>query len=307
MSEQAAAQPSPSAAHLQPAEQHPRPAGGDDDELELSLAPIEQAIIDSAALPGSHHEEEQHAAENLQRLEADRDLVEQLRADGFTGPRFDLFQRMLVSYGIPVIRSWITRRLIYDLCAAHGRGMKALAPDEVREYLAGRAGQDDRVELALETVAIALKMFRERALLGGQWSPEKGAALGTYFIGACLLAFPNVFRSWVREYKRWQPVQRYGLPDSAGEQLKDRRQSLDRGFDEDPADVACGRALVLNHLHLLREQPAATVYVVAAVVLQGKSYAEVGSEVGLSAEAVKQRLYRYRIELQRRQANRRTS
>ncbi|MGW5739963.1 sigma factor-like helix-turn-helix DNA-binding protein [Amycolatopsis sp. NPDC003861] len=38
--------------------------------------------------------------------------------------------------------------------------------------------------------------------------------------------------------------------------------------------------------------------------MQGKSYAEVAAELGVSADAVKQRLYRYRAELQRRKANR---
>ncbi|MFI5615357.1 hypothetical protein [Amycolatopsis sp. NPDC051903] len=55
------------------------------DVFATSLAPIEQAIADSAALPGKENDEEQHAAENLLRLKADRDRVEQVRALGFTG------------------------------------------------------------------------------------------------------------------------------------------------------------------------------------------------------------------------------
>ncbi|MFJ9782631.1 sigma factor-like helix-turn-helix DNA-binding protein [Amycolatopsis sp. NPDC101161] len=308
MSEQAAGQPLRPAAHLQPGDHDQQCAWADEDEHELSatsLAPIEQAIADSAALPGPTDEEEQRAAENLLRLKADRARVEQLRAAGFAGPQFDLFQNMLVSYGIPVIRSWISKQLIYGLCANRGRGMTTVASDGAREYLASRAGEGDRVELALETVAMALRMFKERALEGGQWSPEKGASLATYFIGACLLAFPNVFRAWVREYDDWKRQLPFGLPDAAGEEVKDRRRSLEPGVEDDPADVAVGRTLVLEHLHVLKDQPTATAYAVAAVILQGKSYAEVADELDVTEQAVKQRLYRYRTELVRRQANRR--
>ncbi|MGW5739962.1 hypothetical protein [Amycolatopsis sp. NPDC003861] len=264
MSERAAEQPPRPATHLQPENRSSQRVGADEsaslpsladdqDVLLTSLPSIEQAIHHSAALPQKEDEEERRAAENVLRLEADRRLVEQLRADGFTGMQFDLFQYTLAAYGIPVIRSWISRRLIYSLCASHGRSIQV--PDEVREYLAGRDGEDDRVELAEETVAMALKMFKERALAGSEWSPEKGAALATYFIGACLLTFPNVFRTWYREYEHWKQTCPYGLAASAGDAVLDRRRSLDPQYDDDPADVAIGRALVLEHLHGLKDHP----------------------------------------------------
>ena len=36
----------------------------------------------------------------------------------------------------------------------------------------------------------------------GKWDPRKGASLTTYFIGQCMIQFPNVYRRWWRETKR---------------------------------------------------------------------------------------------------------
>ncbi|WP_086838975.1 hypothetical protein [Amycolatopsis kentuckyensis] len=50
--------------------------------------------------------------------------------------------------------------------------------------------------------------------------------------------------------------------------MVERRRSLDPQYDDDPADAAIGRTLVLEQLHVLKDQPTETGRVVAAVVLQ---------------------------------------
>ena len=62
----------------------------------------------------------------------------------------------------------------------------------------------ERLQLALDTTVDALTFFRDRVLREGRWSFDGGATLTTYFIGACILTFPNVFRLWQRAECRWK-------------------------------------------------------------------------------------------------------
>ena len=39
--------------------------------------------------------------------------------------------------------------------------------------------------MAIDIVTDAVLAFREEALIGGQWKPEKNASLRTYFVGRC--------------------------------------------------------------------------------------------------------------------------
>jgi DNA-directed RNA polymerase specialized sigma24 family protein len=53
----------------------------------------------------------------------------------------------------------------------------------------------DRVDLASDTVVSAIMTFRAKALVGGRWTFEGGASLRT-FIGACVQAYPSIYRRW---------------------------------------------------------------------------------------------------------------
>jgi hypothetical protein len=55
---------------------------------------------------------------------------------------------------------------------------------------------DEVAELANETVAKALAHFRRDVLMKGKWDHRRGATLRTYFIGQCLIRFPNIYRRW---------------------------------------------------------------------------------------------------------------
>lgn len=54
-------------------------------------------------------------------------------------------------------------------------------------------------ELANETVAVALNKFRDTNLRRHRWDSTRGATIKTYFIGQCLIRFPNIYRSWLAE------------------------------------------------------------------------------------------------------------
>ncbi len=280
-------------------EQPPRPAAPLQPDDQVSFEPIEHALLATTALTGTTDEdrEESEAASNLARLTAERHRINKLRAEGFQGSDFEVFQADLVSYGYPVIRSWIRRRLIYALCADKNRPVTC--PEDVRDFLAGPAGAEDRQELALETVARALRLFRERALIGGEWDPDRGASLSTYFVGACLLVFSGVFRPWLAQHQHWHQAGPHGLDPTQQQDTSPR--PIDLRFDDDPADIAVDWEQFRTELAPL---PARLAYAVAAVAIYSKPHAEVAAELGTTEDAVKQMLYRYRRQARRRQTSR---
>jgi hypothetical protein len=151
-----------------------------------------------------------------QRLR-DQHLVDRLACRGFTGPEYATFAAEFAAYGLAVCRAWLTSGIIFSFCARRGRPL-GRPPDHW--------SSDDRHELALETVAVALKEFRERALVRRLWSPDGGASLKTYFIGTCLFVFPNVFRTWQRGEDRWRRIE-----------LDESKPNLETATHEDPASI----------------------------------------------------------------------
>ncbi|WP_329392662.1 hypothetical protein OHA45_00225 [Streptomyces lydicus] len=142
----------------------------------------------------------QHLQDTIDQHTADARLVHVLAQDGFAGPRYERFEEELARYGISVMRGWMYSGFVFKLVASRGFNLK---PHDVElEQLA--RDSDLREELAMMTVARALRSFRERALVGGGWKPEGGASITTYFMGACAYEFPNEFRRHRKEEERWR-------------------------------------------------------------------------------------------------------
>ncbi len=127
---------------------------------------------------------------SVDRLEADKKLVLELALKGYSGPPWKLFANALAEYGFAVVRAWVADGKIFTECAKKGW--------PVRRAIA-RVPGDEIVELALETVGKAVHQFREKVLIPGRWDPSRGATLRTFFVGQCILQFPEVYRSWERE------------------------------------------------------------------------------------------------------------
>jgi hypothetical protein len=82
--------------------------------------------------------------------------------------------------------------LIFGKCRERGLG-------GLEEPPPGAMTRPDVVEeLANQTVAKSLHYFRENVLMRGQWNPNRGASIKSYFIGQCLIRFPNIYRAWLR-------------------------------------------------------------------------------------------------------------
>ena len=177
------------------------------------------------------------------------------------------------------------RGLIYKHCADRGRPVGAT--DTERAELA--ADPDQCEELAMETAAVSLTFFRTRVLLRQRWDVTAGATIATYFVGACLLQFPTVFRRWRRERQRW----RDGLAREALDQGASRGLGGDPG--QDPQDVVVGTTTVMDELN----RTPAELRNAVALVLDGHTFIEAAAMLGTTPRSIEGRVYRYRQAGQR--------
>jgi len=163
---------------------------------------------------------------NAQRRLADHALVKELAAAGFEGPVFDVAVTEFASYAIAVLMAWMRTGEIFGKCKAKGRPVSGSTSDWSR---------DDRLEIAVETTARALKYFLGEVLVPGKWDHSRGATLKTFFVGACLLQFPNEYDRWAGEQRRWggpRENRPWSRPSSAATRSGQTR----------PGTPRCGRA-----------------------------------------------------------------
>lgn len=138
---------------------------------------------------------EEKEAPDLAAIHADSALFNAMATASFCGSLYDRFKLELSRYGVGVLEAWISTGYIFSLTDAQGWSL----------YPSGRERQDLRREsgvalsLAGITVAVALKKFHSRALVGGQWHVDGGASLKTYFMGTVIGVFPNEFRRYRKE------------------------------------------------------------------------------------------------------------
>jgi DNA-directed RNA polymerase specialized sigma24 family protein len=123
---------------------------------------------------------------------ADIELRDRLQAVGCAGPVWDLVAAEFARYGWSVMSAWLSSRLIAGKCREKGRPVDL--PDNWSAA--------DREDLVATAVAHGLETFR-KALVADRWKPEKGASLRTYFLGGCVLAFPNALRQWAKDRRRY--------------------------------------------------------------------------------------------------------
>ena len=122
--------------------------------------------------------------------------------------------------------------------------------------------------------------FFEKALKGGQWRPERGASLKTFFIGACARQFPNVYRSWLSEILRWEQVNRPG-------------QEIEEELIADPAGEDGFTLAELADL-MARTISDPLTRSAAYLIAWGFTHEEAAGMIGLSPRAVEGRLHRLR-------------
>lgn len=149
-----------------------------------SGAPIELQVPEAWLVEAGHAD----LADTVDRMAGDVDLNLNLALAGYEGRLWDYFANELAKYGYAVIASWIRRKIIFERCRTKGFGG---LPTSDRPFT-----EDEVAELTNETVTKALFHFRRDVLMKRKWDPRRGATLRTYFIGQCLIRFPNIYRRW---------------------------------------------------------------------------------------------------------------
>ena len=221
--------------------------------------------------------------ENLQRRAADQRLLDELAAHDFSGREYQRFQEELARYGISVLRAWMHSGYVFKLVSARGL---PLHPTEL-ELEELQRDADVRQELAGMTVAVALPRFRDRALVGGEWRPDGGASLATYFMGACLYVFPNEFRRRRVQREKWE-----------------RQDGGDPAVTMNEIDTASDPAVIATDSIHIRERLLAAdprTRAILALTLDGYQQDEIVEMLGESSvRAVEGVLYRWRRQVKQR-------
>ncbi|WP_157128739.1 hypothetical protein [Nocardia amamiensis] len=189
-------------------------------------------------------------------------------------------------YATQVLDPWIWTGEIYRKLSDKAIGLKANAAE--REALT--ADRDYRQEIIARTVVGALTKFQEAMRAGKGWDPCRGAKLRTYFITACLYAFPQVFEEELRWRRANQPVPvEY---DNIAE-LLDARSPSSAGGAADPSTAVIDRLMIEDYLATLAESDKLIVLAVA----QGYTHAEIAhllSSQTATPKAIERRLDRIR-------------
>lgn len=188
-----------------------------------------------------------------------------------TPQEWDRLNDILARYGYSVLRAWIGDGTVFS--RIDGLLRIRLAPaTELRD------DPDAAAELAGLTVAVAIRAFRDQLEHGSAWDPRRGASLRTYFIGQCLMRFPNEYRRWLREHRAGACL----TPAIHTPDLPDPRPGPDQAA-----------TLHLDALSVLAEAPVRTRAALAHVAV-GYSHREVATRLNTTPKSVEMLLRRYR-------------
>ena len=225
-----------------------------------TTTPVSAAALDEVEVDD---EQARLAAEYLERRQADLELRNDLALAGFRGPGWDRYAWELARYGYAVMMAWLKTGEMFSQCKAKGCSLGS-PPLEW--------AMDDRAGLATETVALAVNSFRQQALIEGKWTHHGGATLKTYFIGACVFAFPNLYRKWVSDRAALQHLASL------------EHDTVDRSSPpQDPGDMVVTRLYIREGFNNIPDDRTKR-----AVLLQemGYTYTEIGEILRISSRAV---------------------
>ncbi|MFD3580691.1 hypothetical protein [Streptomyces sp. NPDC058644] len=255
---------------------HPGPLG--DGGAELALFEGELARLESILAPGTPGETAQERADLRAR---DAEIVEILRARNFEGPLYLKVAGQLMEYAWPIMLGWTASGEIFR------QARQALCPVPAHLILPHWT-QDDRYEVVADSVLNGLDAFRNNALVGGRWSPDKGASLKTYYVRACIFAFRKVYEAWSLERAEAARTVRTGtgLEDDPAAAIPDQRAA-------DPCYTAVIHDEIDRILPLLNDRQLR-----AAVAWRGAgcTQEEAADLTGMSVKAFEGRLARVRIK-----------
>lgn len=236
---------------------------------------LEEALASSA---------QQTAVARAARLEADARVVDILRADNFEGPRYRQAATGWMEYGWRTISKWTASDEIFIRSRLAGRPVPA-------DMTPPPWNAEDRAQVATDTVIGGMAIFYEHGLVRGKWTPNGGASLTTYVVGASIRAFRPVYIRWYRSNQTGQSE--LDLPTVADDGAPAERDIPDQRAT-DPYDAAA------THDELRRVLP----YITDTQVREGLAWramgytqAEAAKRAGLTEKALEGRIRRVRSRI----------
>ena len=237
-------------------------------------ADIMPSLTAASGTPAELDPDRDDLAASAARLQADLKLRDALVAEGFASAHYADF----ADYGHQYIRPLLATGYIFTRCREVGLVLLSLPIP--------RSEQED---LAQETVAEALRVFKDYGLERGGWRPNGGASLKDYFTGTLLGQFANAWRRWLKAQVvrrggqviyRGLPLETLpyepGSPDPGPAQLCEQRDEIRRGL----ADIENERTR-------------------AALVLSAEGYSqeEIAEILGVTPRAIEAYLRRHRLRV----------
>ncbi|MCX4902460.1 hypothetical protein OG571_46855 (plasmid) [Streptomyces sp. NBC_01369] len=222
------------------------------------------------------------AADAAARIEADRRIVEILRRDDFSGPRYDKVAARWWNYGWRIIIKWSRTGEIFARARAAGRPVKP-------RMITSTWTQDDRVEVATDAMISGMELFRDRGLRQGGWNPEGGASLTTFVVGAAVRSYRPAYETWF-------------IGKSRLAELDIQPQPYD---EEEPRDIPDQRAVDPYYVAATADDLARVLPHIPDTQLRkglglralGYTQAEAAFQVGLTEKALERRLSRTRTRV----------
>ncbi|ARH89034.1 hypothetical protein [Streptomyces sp. MOE7] len=219
---------------------------------------------------------------SLQRRQMDGRIVERLRAEGFEGENYQKVANRLSEYGYHTMTKWTASGEIFRKALQAGRPVPT---DKISLTWTG----EDRHSVSADSVLGGLEVFRTYGLIQGGWSPQGGASLDTYFIGAVIRAFPRVYIRWFDSHQRGQDE----LKRPTGEGNDDPFALPDQRAT-DPANAVVTHDYVSRLLPLVKDAQMREALGWRAL---GYTQGQAAQRVGLTEKALERRLSRLRDRL----------
>lgn len=202
------------------------------------------------------------------------ELLAELGAAGWQGPRVEAFTDDLWLYGWDVLRGLVRNRRIRTIPAT-------MPPVDLREdsWRTLDESSDERYEVVVDTLSRAIPRFLER-LEAGKYDPGR-SSLGTYFTGQCAIVFRDVAKAWQKRHHR--------------EQYELASFDWDGVFGGMPIDDVERRIDLRTVIaHVLREVSAPQRIALVRCLLEDRSHGEVAELMRITPKAVEGHVHRAR-------------
>ncbi|WP_331722780.1 hypothetical protein OG848_47380 (plasmid) [Streptomyces canus] len=213
---------------------------------------------------------------NTEQLDADRALYKRLQRDEFVGREMEQLRQDLWVYGWKILRAWMKDGTLVQKCGE--RNVPVPARWNEVETLKQRG--DIRDEIAHDSVQNAVALFTDDYLPAGQWDPDKGAGMRTYFAVTCMFSFRDAFKKWVGGYRRHLAL-------TASAVLESDR--VGRGLSPDDAVI-----YRLTIQRILQDASWEARAICSLIFEQKMNQKEIGAELGMTSRAVEGHMRRLR-------------